>query len=259
MDFVSGLPRSSKGFDSIWVIIDRLTKSAHFLPVKKTYPIHRLAKLYVDEIVRLHGVPASIVSDRDPRFTSRFWEALQEAMGTQLTFSTAFHPQTDGQSERTIRTLEDMLRACVLDFHGSWDEHLSLVEFAYNNSYQSSIGMAPFEALYGRPCRSPLCWSEVGDRALLGPELVEQTSVKIELIRARMKAAQDRQKSYANPRRRDLEFAEGDHVFLRVMPMRGVRRFGISGKLSPRYVGPFEVLARVGPLAYRLALPPQLA
>ncbi|XP_052189880.1 uncharacterized protein LOC127799697 [Diospyros lotus] len=259
MDFVSGLPRSSRGYDSIWVIIDRLTKSAHFLPVKKTYPIHRLAKLYIDEVVRLHGVPASIVSDRDPRFTSRFWEALQSAMGTQLTFSTAFHPQTDGQSERTIRTLEDMLRACVLDFHGSWDDHLSLVEFAYNNSFQASIGMAPFEALYGRPCRSPLCWTETGERALLGPELVEQTTEKIQLIRARMKAAQDRQKSYADRRRRDLEFDVGDHVFLRVMPMRGVRRFGVSGKLSPRYVGPFEILERVGSLAYRLALPPQLA
>ena len=117
-----------------------------------------------------------------------------------MTFSTTFHPQTDGQSERTIQTLKDMLRAYVLDFHGSWDEHLSLVEFAYNNNYQSSIGMAPFEALYGPPCRSPLYWSEVGDRALLGPELVEQTSEKIELIRARMKAAQDRQKSYSDRR-----------------------------------------------------------
>jgi len=129
-----------------------------------------------------------------------------------------------------------MLRACVLDFHGSWDEHLSFVEFAYNNNYQSSIGMAPFEALYGPPCRSPLYWSEVGDRALLGPELVEQTSEKIELIRARMKAAQDRQKSYADRRRRDLKFTEGNHVFLRVMSMRGVRRFGVLGKLSLRYV-----------------------
>ena len=117
MDFVSGLPHSSKGHNPVWVIVDRLTKSAHFLAIKKTYPMHRLAKLYLDEIVRLHGVPASIVSDRDPRFTSHFWEALQSAMGTKLTFSTAFHPQTDGQTERTIRILEDMLRACVLDFH----------------------------------------------------------------------------------------------------------------------------------------------
>ncbi|XP_052174731.1 uncharacterized protein LOC127789782 [Diospyros lotus] len=181
------------------------------------------------------------------------------ALGTKLKFSTAFHPQTDGQSERTIQTLEDMLRACVLDFHGSWDDHLPLVEFAYNNSHHSSIGMPPYEALYGRPCRSPICWEEIGDRALLGPEIVEQTSEKIRIIRARMKVAQDRQKSYADKRRRDLEFSTGDHVWLRVMPIKGVRRFGVSGKLSPRYIGPFEILERVGPLAYRLALPPQLA
>ena len=152
MDFVMGLPRTSKGYDSIWVIVDHLTKSAHFLPIKKTYPLSRFARIYIEEIVKLHGVPASIVSDRDPQFTSHFWGALHEALGSQLKFSTAFHPQTDGQSERTIRTLEDMLRACVMDFQGSWDEHLPLVEFTYNNSFHSSIGMSPYEALYGRSC-----------------------------------------------------------------------------------------------------------
>lgn len=231
MDFVTGLPRTSRGHDTIWVIVDRLTKSAHFLPIKKTFPLNRLAQLYIGEIVRLHGVPSSIVSDRDPRFTSHFWDALQTALGTRLKFSIAFHPQTDGQTERTIQTMEDMLRACVLDFHGNWDDHLPLIEFAYNNSHHSSIGMAPYEALYGRPCRSPLCWEEMGDKAILGPEIVEQTTEKIRTIRAKMKVAQGRQKSYADCRRRALEFSIGDHVFLKVMPVRGIRRFGVSGSL----------------------------
>ena len=148
--FVTGLPWTQRKHDAIWVIVDRLTKSTHFLSVNVEDSLEKLAQLYVDEIVRLHGVPVSIVLDRDPRFTSRFWPSLQTALGTRLHFSTAFHPQTDGQSERTIQTLEDMLRACVMEFRGSWDTHLALMEFAYNNSYQASIEMAPFEALYGR-------------------------------------------------------------------------------------------------------------
>src|SRR5262249_31684739 len=140
MDFVTGLPRTPSGKDAIWVIVDRLTKTAHFLPIRNTESLERLAELYVREIVRLHGVPCSIVSDRDPRFTSRFWSSFQRAMDTELCLSSAYHPQTDGQSERTIQLLEDMLRACVLDFGGSWDRHLPLIEFAYNNSYQSTIG-----------------------------------------------------------------------------------------------------------------------
>jgi len=156
MNFVMGLPRTSRGYDSIWVIIDHLTKSAHFLPIKKTYPLNRFARIYIEEILKLHGVPASIVSDRDPCFTSHFWEALHEALGSQLKFSTTFHPQIDGQSERTIRTLENMLRACVLEFQSSWDEHLPLIEFANNNSFHSSIIISLYEILYGRPCRSPI-------------------------------------------------------------------------------------------------------
>ena len=157
--------------------------------------------LYSREIVRLHGVPVSIVSDRDPRFTAHFWKSFQQAMGTWLTMSTAFHPQTDGQSERTIQVLEDMLRAYVQDHKGSWEEHLPLVEFAYNNSYQASIQMAPYEAVYGRPCRSPLCWTEVGESSITGPDLIRDTSEKVNLIRQRLLTAQSRQKSYADVRR----------------------------------------------------------
>ena len=222
MDFIVGLPKSSNGFDSIWVIVDRLTKYAHFLPVRVTYTSDKYAQLYIEEIIRLHGVPVSIVSDRDPKFTSRFWHSLQTALGTSLKFSTTFHPQTDGQSERTIQTLEDMLRGCVLDFRGSWNDYLPLVEFAYNNSYHSSIGMAPYEALYGRRCRTPLCWSEVGERQILGPELIQLTSDGVKLIREQLRIAQSRQKSYADNRRRDLEFEIGDFVFLKVSPWKGV-------------------------------------
>ena len=148
--------------------------------------LEELCRLYIREIVRLHGIPVSIVSDRDPRFTSQFWKSFQKAMGTQLSMSTAFHPQTDGQSKRTIQILEDMLRACVLDLKGSWEEHLPLIEFAYNNSYQASIQMAPYEALYGRPCRSPICLTEVGESSITGPDLIRDTSDKVGMIRKRL-------------------------------------------------------------------------
>ena len=147
MDFITKLPRTSSGHDTIWVIVDRMNKSAHFLAIREDHKMEKLARIYINEIVARHGVPVSIISDRDSRFTSRFWQTLQKAMGTRWDMSTAYHPQTDGQSERTIQTLEDMLRACVIDFGGNWDTHLPLVEFSYNNSYHTSIKCAPFEAL----------------------------------------------------------------------------------------------------------------
>ncbi|CAA7045038.1 unnamed protein product [Microthlaspi erraticum] len=153
--------RDRKGED---LIPRSLTKVTHLLPVRGTDKVEILADLYIKKIVRLHGVPTDIVSDRDPRFTARFWQALQGALGTELYMCTAFHPETDGQTERTIRTLEDMLRLCILDWAGMWEDHLPLIEFSYNNSYHSSIGMSPYEALYGRPCRTPLCWTEIGEK-----------------------------------------------------------------------------------------------
>ncbi|GJZ24852.1 hypothetical protein Tco_0562311 [Tanacetum coccineum] len=225
IDFVTKLPRTSSGHDTIWVIVDRLTKSAHFLPMREDYKMERLARLYLNKIVARHGVPISIISNRDSHFTSRFWQSMQEALGARLVMSVTYHPQTDGQSERTIQTLEDMLIACVLDFGGSWDVHLLLVEFSYNYSYHSSVRCAPFKALYGRKCRSPIMWAGVGEGQLIGPELVQETIEKILQIKDRLKAARDR-----------------------------VIRFGKKGKLAPKFVGPFEIIEKVGPVAYRLDL-----
>ncbi|KAI3682698.1 hypothetical protein L1987_82867 [Smallanthus sonchifolius] len=258
MDFITKLPRTSSGYDSIWVIIDRLTRSAHLLPIREDYRVEKLARIYIDKIVSRHGVPLNIISDRDARFISHFWQSLQTALGTRLDLSTAYHPQTDGQTKRTIQTLEDMLRACVIDFSGNWDSHLSLIEFSYNNSYHTSINMAPFEALYGRKCRSPICWNEIGEAQITGPELIQETSDKIIQIRDNIRVARSRQKSYADKRRKPLEFQVGDFVLLKVSPWKGVIRFGKKGKLAPRYVGPFKILERIRKVAYKLDLPPSL-
>ncbi|GJR66719.1 putative reverse transcriptase domain-containing protein [Tanacetum coccineum] len=242
MDFITKLPKSSQGFDTIWVIVDRLTKSAHFLPIRENDPLDKLARLYLNRIVARHGIPVSIICDRDGRFTSNFWRSFQKALGTDISMSTAYHPKTDDQSERTIQTLEDMLRACVIDFGKGWVKHLPLAEFSYNNSYHASIKAAPYEALYGQKCRSPVCWAEVGEAQLTGPELIQETTNRKDvLIKQRIQAAQDRQKSYADLKRKPMEFKVGDRVMLKVSPWKGVVRFGKRSKLNPRYVGPFKV------------------
>jgi hypothetical protein len=168
MDFIVVLPKTAKGFDSIWVIIDRITKIAHFLPIKVKYTVATYAELYIARILSLHGVPKTIVSDRGPQFVSKFWEELHKSLGTRLLHSSAYHPQTSGKTERVNQILEDMLRACILDIPQKWDDCLPLAEFSYNNSYQESIKMAPLEALYGRRCRTPLNWSESGEQWFSG-------------------------------------------------------------------------------------------
>nr|GEW40027.1 putative reverse transcriptase domain, ribonuclease H-like domain, aspartic peptidase domain protein [Tanacetum cinerariifolium] len=186
------------------------------------------------------------------------WKSLNKALGTQLDMSTAYHPQTDGQSKRTIQTFKDMLRACVMDFGKGWDRHLPLIDFSYNNNYHTSIKAAPFEALYDRKCRSPICWAEVGDAQLTGPKIIHEATKKIIQIKKHIQAARDRQKSYIDRRRKPLEFEVEDKVMLKLSPWKGVIRFGKRGKLNPRYIGPFKILAKVGTLAYRLELPEQL-
>ncbi|GJU47272.1 putative reverse transcriptase domain-containing protein [Tanacetum coccineum] len=160
MDFVTKLPKTVTGQDTIWVIVDRLTKSAHCLPIREDDTLEKLTRQYLKEVVSRHGVPVSIISDHDGKFTSHFWKSLNKALGTRLDMSTTYHPETDGQSERTIQTLEDTLRAYVLDFGKGWDRHLPLVEFSYNNSYHTNIKAALFEALYGHKCQSPICWAK---------------------------------------------------------------------------------------------------
>ncbi|GJS71357.1 putative reverse transcriptase domain-containing protein [Tanacetum coccineum] len=209
MDFVTKLPKSSQGYDTIWVIVDRLTKSAIFVPMRETDPMDKLARMYLKEVVT---------------------RSLQNALGTNLDMSTGYHPQTDGQSKRTIQTLEDMLRACVIDFGKGWANHLPLVEFSYNNSYHASIKAAPFKALYGRKCRSPVCWTEAGEAQIIGPELIQETTKKIVQIKQRMQAARDRQKSYVNLKRKPMDFQVGDNV-----------------------------IEKVGDIAYKLELPEELS
>ncbi|GKE37740.1 putative reverse transcriptase domain-containing protein [Tanacetum coccineum] len=226
MDLITKLPMSRSGHDMIWVIVNRLTKSAHFLAIRKDFSTEKLARLYIDEIVARHGVPVSIILDRDGRFTSHFWQTVQKALGTRLDLSTAYRPQTDGQSERIIQTLEDMLKACIIDFGGSWNVHLPLAKFSCNNSYHSSIRCAPFEALYGRKCRLPVLWAEIGEGNLIGPELVLETTDKVVLIKEKLNEARDHQKSYADKRCKPLEFEVGDRVLLKVSPWKGVVHFG---------------------------------
>lgn len=189
-----GLSRTPSGLDFIQVIVDRFTKTSQFIPIKATFPLEKLANLYVDKIVSQYGTSVSIISYLDLYFTSKFWLKLQDALGTKSRFSIAFHPQIDGQSERIIPTLEDMLRDYVLKFKESWDEHLSLMEFAYNNSYHSSIGITPFQALYARRCRTPACWEEVGERKLYDPKLVQATIESIKVNRENFKIARDKKK-----------------------------------------------------------------
>ena len=222
MNFVSSFSLTQKKHDSVWVIVDKLTKSAHFLPVRLNYSMDWLVELYMNEIVRLHEIPLSIVSNCDPRFTSRFWKELQSALGAQLNFSIAFHPKTDGQSEKVIQVLDNMLRDCVLDFPRSWDRYIPLMEFSYNKGYQSSIGMAPYEALYGRKW---VCWTDLNEHKVIGPDIIKETEEKVQVIQQRLKATSDKQKSYVDLKRKDIDYEVGDKVFLKVSSWRKILRF----------------------------------
>jgi hypothetical protein len=230
-------------------------KVAHFIPIKTNFNGRCLAEIYISQIITLHDVPKYIVSDRGSQFTSRFWKILHEALGTKLSFSTAYHPQTGGQTEHVNQILEDMLRACVLSYGSKWKHCLSFAKLSYNNSYQSGLQMAPFEALYGRKCRTPLNWSETGESKVFRPDIIREAEEQVQLICDRLKAAQSWQKSYANPKRRELTFNVGDFAYLHVTPLKGMQHFHVKGKLAPRYIGPFKILARQGEVSYQLELP----
>src|SRR3954467_12517478 len=255
MDFITGFPKYQKGNDAIFVVIDRLSKVSHFLLIRKSITASQLADLYVLRVVSLHGVPLEINSDRGSLFTSRFWQSFQNAMGTHLSFSTAFHPQSSGQVERVNHVLEDMLRACVISFGRNWEKSLPFAEFACNNSFQSSLNMAPFEFLYGRRCRTPLNWSETGERQFFGPDMIKEAEDQVRIVRDRLKAAQSHLKSYYDRHHREESYNIDEKAYLRVTPLKGTQRFGIKGKLAPRYIGTFRILAKRGEVAYQLELP----
>ena len=204
MDFITGLPRTQRGKDAIWVIVDTLTKVAHFIPVSTRYRANELAQLYVSRIVSLHGVPRTITSGQGSLFTSAFWSRLHQALGTALKYSTAYHPQTDGQTERVNQILEDMLRACVLANGANWEDCLPYAEFSYNNSFQTSLKMSPYEALYGRKCRTPLNWSQAGDSHIFGTDLMMEAERQVQEIRDRLQLAKSRQKSYYDAKHRQV-------------------------------------------------------
>jgi hypothetical protein len=258
LDFVTALPRVRGGFDSVLVVVDRLTKVAHFIPVKSTHTAVDIARIFIREIFRLHGMPKVLVSDRDTKFTSNFWSAFFGGIGTNLSLSTAYHPESDGQTERVNQVMEDMLRMYCLEQPSKWYEYLPLVEFAYNNTFHSSIGMTPFSALYGQEVVSPATWFDPVGRVEISQKMLESMEEQTKRVRENLRVAQSRQKSYADQRRCKREFQEGDRVWLRVKPRRSNLSLGNCKKLSPRYCGPFKVLKRIGDLAYRLELPPHI-
>jgi hypothetical protein len=210
-------------------------------------------------VLCLHKVLKTIISDRGPQFASRFWEQLHTSLGTHLIHSSAYHLQKDGQTERVNQILEDMLRACVMGHQGSWDKDLPWAEFSYNNSYQESLKMAPFDVLYGHRCHTPLNWIAPGEKVIFSSDIVDEAESTVRRIRDNLKAVKPCQESYVNRSYQPLQFEVGDHVYLKVSPIKGMKRFGVKGKLSPRYTEPFHILEKCGTMAYKLELSPLLA
>jgi hypothetical protein len=254
MDFITKLPRTNKQHDSIMVVVDKLTKAAHFIPVKLTLKATNIADVYMREIDRLHGISKTIVFDKDPKFTSKFWKGLFNGFGTNLNFSTTYHPESDGQIERVNQVIEDMLRMYVMDKPSKWEDYLHLVEFSYNNGYQTSLKMSPFEALYDRKCNTPVSWDKLVVRVVVGPDLLRGMEEKMIKIKQNLKVSQDRQKIYVDKGRNHREFKVGDHVFLKVKANKSSLKLGNCSKLAACYCGPFEILERIGIVAYMISI-----
>jgi hypothetical protein len=255
MDFITKLPRTNKQRDSIMVVVDKLTKDAHFILVKITHKPMKIANVYMREIDRLHGIPKKFFSDRDPKFTSKFWKGLFNGFGTNLNFSTAYHPESDGKTEMVNQVIEDMLRMYVMDKPSKWEDYLHLVEFSYNNGYQEYLKMSPFEALYGRKCNTPVSWDNQTDRAVVGLDFLREMEEQMIKIKKSLKVAQDRQKIYADKGITHRKFNVGDHILLKVKANRSSLKLGNCSKLAARYCGSFEILERIGPVDYMIALP----
>lgn len=209
MDFITGLSRTSRQNDSIMVVVNRMRKLAHLIALKSTNSTSEVAQIFNREIVSLHGVPKKIVLDRDAKFTSKFWKELFEILGIQLAFSKSYHPQTDGQTKKVNKILEDMLRMYVMHQQRKWQEYLPLVEFSYNNGYQESLNMSPFEALYGKSCNTPISWSDPVKRVLIGPYMLAEMELYMQVIRRNLKASQDQNKSYAYQHKASRSFGLG--------------------------------------------------
>jgi hypothetical protein len=254
MEFITKVTRTRKQHDSIMVVVDKLTKVAHIIPINITHEVANIVYIYLKEIAQLHGMPKTIVSNRDPKLTSNFWKVLFKGFGKNMHFSIAYHPESDGQIERVNQVIEHMIRMYVMDKPSKWEDYLHFIEFAYNNVYQASLKMSPFEALYGRKCNKPMSWDNPADRAMVGSELLREMEEKMMKIKQNLKVAQDRQKSYVDKSRTHKEFKVGDHVFLKVKANRSSLNLGICSNLATHFYGPFEILERIGPVAYIFSL-----
>jgi hypothetical protein len=259
MDFIKRLPRTNKQHDSIMMVVDKLTKVAHFIPMKVAHKATDVVDIYMREVARLHGIPKTIVSDRDPKFISKFWRGLFKGFKTNLNFNTTYHPESDGQTKRVNQVIEDMLRMYVMDKPSKWKDYLHLVEFSYNNGYQASLKMSPFEALYGRKCNTPIRWDNLADRAVIGLELLREMEEKMLKIKHNLRASQDKKKIYADKGITHREFKVGDHVFLKLKANISSLKLGNCSKLAARFCGPFEILERIRPIAYMIALPASMS
>jgi len=237
------------------VVVDRLIKVAHFIPVKSTFSASEVAQVFIKGVVILHGVPKNIVLDRDAKFTSKFWKELFASLGMELAFSTTYQPQTNGQIKRVNGILEEMLRMFVMHQQQKWEEYLPLVEFTYNNGYQESFRISAFEALYRRSCNTPISWNDPVNRMLIGPDMLAGMEQEMQVIKKNLKAAQDRQKSYADQNKLFKELQVGEQVSLHIEPKNSSLWIGSCAKTTPQFCGPFSIVEKTGPVAYRFALP----